>query len=533
MQSTVSRFLMIGALALLPAAAVADPGVLKFDEESFEVSEEAGVAVIRVERSQGEDGAASVQYSTGGGTATAGQDYTPASGTLTWAAGDGSDRTFTVPIANDSTAEGSETIQLTLSNATGAAVSSERGTSVLVILASDGGSGGNGGGGTGGNGGGGNGGGGNGDRAGTLKFDQREFLVLEESGRAIVTVERSQGEDGTVSVRYSTANGTATAGQDYTPVAGTLTWGPGDESNKSFTIPILDDGTKDGNETILLTLTNPTGGGAVSSERGTAVVRILEEGDEFDDDDDGDNDRGNDDDNTSRNGEVKFDERSFQVVEGQAFATVTVERSRGNRGAISVQVGTADLSAKAGEDYTATTTTLTWADGERQNKTVRIPILDDDLAEGNESLRLTLSNPTGGARLDDERGTATLTILDSNGSTSACVEDGDTACLSGDRFQVEVVWRLPDGTTGVGRMDSLSRDSAVVWFFQPTNAEMLVKVLDACQPFGNYWVFFAATTNVDFTVTVTDTRTGLVKEYRNPAGNEADPVQDTFTFSCS
>ena len=60
-----------------------------------------------------------------------------------------------------------------------------------------------------------------------------------------------------------------------------------------------------------------------------------------------------------------------------------------------------------------------------------------------------------------------------------------------------------------------------------------IKVLDACDTFEAYWVFFAATTNVDFTVKVTDTETGLVKEYTNTGGNAADPVQDTFTFECS
>ncbi|HEY6553909.1 MAG TPA: Calx-beta domain-containing protein, partial [Vicinamibacteria bacterium] len=147
MKSSLFKLIPILAWALLPAAAFADgPGVLKLDEESFEVSEDAGVAVIRVERSQGEDGAVSVQYGTSNGTAVAGQDYTAVSGTLSWASGDGSDRTFTVPILDDAAAEGSETFQIALSGATGgAAIDSERGTTTVWILANDGGSGGGGG----------------------------------------------------------------------------------------------------------------------------------------------------------------------------------------------------------------------------------------------------------------------------------------------------------------------------------------------------------------------------------------------------
>ena len=64
------------------------------------------------------------------------------------------------------------------------------------------------------------------------------------------------------------------------------------------------------------------------------------------------------------------------------------------------------------------------------------------------------------------------------------------------------------------------------------DAEVLVKVLDACSFTASpaYWVFFAATTNVDFTLHVTDTHTGLTKEYKNLLGQAALPVQDTQTF---
>src|SRR5436190_725268 len=105
------KFSLLAALFLAAGPALASgPGVLKFDEVSFEVAETAGVAVIRVERSQGESGAASVSYATSNGTATAGSDYTTVSGILSWSSGDGLTKTFTVPILNDSIDEGSETI---------------------------------------------------------------------------------------------------------------------------------------------------------------------------------------------------------------------------------------------------------------------------------------------------------------------------------------------------------------------------------------------------------------------------------------
>jgi len=73
--------------------------------------------------------------------------------------------------------------------------------------------------------------------------------------------------------------------------------------------------------------------------------------------------------------------------------------------------------------------------------------------------------------------------------------------------------------------------AANLWFFQPDNWELLVKVLDACQVNNRYWVFFAATTNVRFELTVTDTQTQMVKTYTNPLGQAANAITDTDAFA--
>jgi hypothetical protein len=490
-------------------------GVIKFDEVTFEAAEGSS-AVIRVERSNGESGAATVHYATSDGTATAGQDYTAASGTLSWASGDGSDRTFAIPLANDGVAEGVETVHLTLSAPTGGAtIDAARGTSDLRILAS--GSTGGGGGGTGGGGGGNNGG-----DAGELKFDQSYFQVLENGRQAVITVERSHGERGAVTVHYATSDGTATAGQDYTATSGTLSWADGDESRKVILVPVQDDAVAEGTETVQLALSNPTGGAALDDERPTAVLAILEGGRSGDDNEGGDN--------GSRPGTIKFDERTFQVIEGVGVARVTVERSGGERGVVSVRYQTADGSARSGEDYEATSGILTWANGDGANKVITVPITDDSASEGNESVLLSLSDPTSGATVDSLRGEATLNILDDDAATTACVQGDSTLCLLDGRFKVDIVWRTSGGSIGAGHGAKLSGSSGTFWFFDSSNLEMLIKVLDACQRSGTYWVFFAATTDVDFTATVTDTHTGVVKQYTNTAGRAAQPVQDTTTF---
>ncbi|HEX2164461.1 MAG TPA: Calx-beta domain-containing protein [Thermoanaerobaculia bacterium] len=324
-----------------------------------------------------------------------------------------------------------------------------------------------------------------------------------------------------MSIDYSTTPGSATAGADYQPVSGTLSWAAGDESSKVFSIPVVNDAAVEGAETVHLHLANPSGGAGLDGERATAVLTLL------------DNGQGGPPGNpSSRPGVLKFGDGRFQVVEGSAEAVVRVERSHGQAGTVSVAWSAADGGATDGLDFQATSGVLTWGPGDGAAKTFTVPVFDDDLAEGNESILLTLSAPTGGASLDDRRSAATLLVLDDDGSTTACQPTGERLCLAGGRFAVEVEWRSPQGGVGPGHVRKESNLSGFVWFFDPANVEVLVKVIDACGPFGNHWVFFAATTNVDFTVTVTDTATGLVKEYNNPMGQAAEPVQDTVTFPC-
>ncbi len=116
-----------------------------------------------------------------------------------------------------------------------------------------------------------------------------------------------------------------------------------------------------------------------------------------------------------------------------------------------------------------------------------------------------------------------------------CTPDATTMCLKGGRFEVKVDWEDFEGNTGSGQVDSLqSGDSGLMYFFDPQNLEMLVKVLDGCAFTNRVWVFAAATTNVQYTLQVTDTVTGAVKRYTNPLGNASDAITDTNAFlSCS
>ncbi|MGE5412993.1 MAG: PKD domain-containing protein [Syntrophomonadaceae bacterium] len=125
---------------------------------------------------------------------------------------------------------------------------------------------------------------------------------------------------------------------------------------------------------------------------------------------------------------------------------------------------------------------------------------------------------------------ASKTVTVTPGGQSNCVQDASTLCLSNGRFQVTAQWQKSDGTFGFGQAMPLTSDSGYFWFFDPSNIEMVTKVLNACGLNANYWVFAAGLTNVEVTLDVLDTATGVSEEYVNPLGTAFQPIQDTGAF---
>ena len=147
-----------------------------------------------------------------------------------------------------------------------------------------------------------------------------------------------------------------------------------------------------------------------------------------------------------------------------------------------------------------------------------------------------------GSYFSDVWGSTVLTVngpKGSGGGTGNCVASAQTLCIDdllGDsRFRIQVAFdtgqqsgqghAIPLSDLGVGH-------GGLFWFFSADNPEMLIKVIKGCSLNNRYWLFYAATTNVGLTVTVTDTRTGAVKTYTNHNGTAAVPIQDTSVFPC-
>jgi YVTN family beta-propeller protein len=352
-------------------------GTLAFSAATYTVDEDISTRkqVISVTRTGGSDYAVGVSYSfPAGGTATWGYgsgsnaDYYiwPATGgTLSWADGDATAKTFELTINSDSVWEGDETLNLALSAPTGGATLGGQNTAVLTILDT-------------------------GDRPGTLALTSSTYSVNEDGGSATITVTRGGGYNQAVSVNYATANGSAIAGTDYTSTSGTLNWANLETGAKSFIIPITNNAVNAGNKTVNLALSTP-GGGATLGNPSTAVLTIVED--------------------EGKPGSIAFAASSWSVAENIGTATITATRSGGSTGAVAVSYATEPTgsTATAGSDYLAASGTLAWGDGVAGSQTFPVTIYSDALVEGDETINLKLTNSTNGATLATPS-TAVLTI---------------------------------------------------------------------------------------------------------------------------
>jgi hypothetical protein len=116
-------------------------------------------------------------------------------------------------------------------------------------------------------------------------------------------------------------------------------------------------------------------------------------------------------------------------------------------------------------------------------------------------------------------------------TTSPCAADDETLCLNNGRFQVRATYQTPAGQSGNARVVKLTGDTGYLWFFDPSNVEAVVKVLNGCSFNSRYWVFAGGLTNVRTVVTVTDTETGATRTYINPQSTAFRPIQDTGAFA--
>lgn len=203
--------------------------------------------------------------------------------------------------------------------------------------------------------------------------------TVTEGGNLVFTVQKSGTAPGSVSIDYSSADGTAAAGSDYTAASGTLTFLAADTS-KTVSVGTIDDATKESAETLFLNLFNVTAGATVADGQGVGTI--------------------NDNDDCTG---VSFTIASNGAVTEGANSVFTITKS-GTTSASSCAVnyatadGTGASAAIAPGDYTATSGTLTFTSAQT-SKTVSVATVNDTSPEITETFSMALSSPTNGAAL--------------------------------------------------------------------------------------------------------------------------------------
>ncbi len=114
-----------------------------------------------------------------------------------------------------------------------------------------------------------------------------------------------------------------------------------------------------------------------------------------------------------------------------------------------------------------------------------------------------------------------------------CVATAERLCLLQNRFAVEVAWTEYAGVSGPGIVHPLTGDSGLFWFFSPENVEILVKMVDGCSFNGHYWLYAAATTDVEYHLRVTESATGALRTFDNPLGTASPAFTAIDAFPCS
>ena len=118
-------------------------------------------------------------------------------------------------------------------------------------------------------------------------------------------------------------------------------------------------------------------------------------------------------------------------------------------------------------------------------------------------------------------------------ANAPCTPSDTEICLNNDRFRVQGLYMTNQGLNGPAHAVKLTSDSGYLWFFDATNIEVVVKVLNGCISNDRYWVFASGLTNVRVVLTVTDTQLGNTKVYLNDLNTPFLPIQDTSALeSC-
>lgn len=335
-------------------------------------------AVFTVTLSPASSQTVTVNYASANGTASSASDYTAASGTLTFAAGE-TTKTITVAVNGDVLYETDEQFVVNLTGAVAATIATAQGVGTIT----------------------------NDDPLPSISIG--DVAVTEgNAGTKLMTFTLTlSGASGqTITVGYSTANGTATAGSDYAAAANTAVFAAG-ATTANVPITINGDAIFEGDETFVVDLAAPTNAtigdgqatGTIQNDEATPALSITD----------------------------------VTVTEGNAGtvnAVLNVTLSPVSSLPVTVNWATANATATAGSDYTAASGTLTFAPGVAAQSITTV-VTGDVAIEPNETYQVNLTLPSGATLLDGQ-GIVTITNDEVSGLVAAYSFNEGTGTTVGD-----------------------------------------------------------------------------------------------------
>lgn len=424
-----------------------------------------------------------VSYFTTNGTAMAGTNYVPISGALTFNRGE-FHKTISVSLLRDPRVTGDLTFAVALANPSPGVQIASPVTANVVINDID-----------------------SGLRIASSNPTNAEFSVVENGTNVVITVLRSNPNTGLVRVNYATSDGTATAPWDYLSASGVLVFTNGQLSN-SFSIPIIDNSLVDGDRSFTVSLFSPSVP-AQLLQPSSATINIL------------DNEAG-----------FHFSNPTYEIAENGVAAVIPVHRIGFTNNTVAVSFATRNGTARPGVDYAPTNGILTFTNGE-VTKRFTVNVIDNTMIDGDRTVLLNLSNPTGSSTLVTPSA-ATLTIHDNDGSLiipagSALVSESfspaDKVIQPGEAVSMLFGFRNSAGTNTVDLMATLLATNGVA---SPSGAQSYGSLVAEGPSASRLFSFTANGTNgqrIFATFQLTDSG--------HPVSTNAGLVVFTFTLGTS
>jgi hypothetical protein len=460
--------------------------VVDFNATSSNGAESVSSKDLTVDLSAASGQNVTVNYALTGTATGSGTDYTLANGTLTISAGSTSDTITIASIVDDSITEGNETVIVTLSSPSNATLGSDDAHTYTIT---------------------------DNDSAPVVDFNTTSSSGVESVSSKAITVDLSATSTQNVTVDYA-LTGTATgSGTDYTLANGTLTISAGATSGTITIAGIVDDGLDEVNETVIVTLSNPSNATLGSDDVHTYTIT--------------DNDSAP---------VVDFNTTSLNAPESQPTRAVTVDLSAASSQNVSVDYAVTGTATGSGTDHTLANGTLTIIAGNTSGTIIIGNIVDDSLDEANETIILTLSNPSNATLGSDYVHTYTITdndsapVVDFNSTSSNGAESTSSKALTVDLSaasgqNVTVNYAITGTATGSGTDYTLANGTLTINAGSTSGTITIANIVDDSLDEANETVIVTLSSPSNATLGSDDAHTYTITD------NDSAPVVDFNTAS--